>query len=158
MKTITNLRENITSATHDKTVLNRVKTVFEAMAHEQVIREQIEPIQKMMIEKIGAKDKRTGKPIKRLFDTYKMSDEQFNEWLEECQHDYNALGYTEKKYHGKDAVCPLLEAESLTRGAKKALVYALEAYTGISFNDLMFKFKLYDNYIETNLKFFVKYI
>ena len=127
------------------------------MAHEQIVREQIEPRQKYVLELIKAVDKETGEPIRDGKQTYHMSDEQFADYMEEMRHEYSLLGYNQDKYK-KDDCCPLLVAESMTRDAKKALIYSLEQYTGISFENLFCKYGAYDEYIDINLRFFVKYI
>jgi len=140
-----------------QTQINACRVVFKAMANEELVREQIEPRQEYVLQLIKATNKRTGEAITKAKDSYLMSDEQFNDYLEEMRHEYKTLGYDSDKYQ-KEGCCPLLVAEDLTRQAKHALILAMEESTGITHDMLFSKYGMYDKYVDLNLRYLVGFI
>lgn len=76
--------------------------------------------------------------------TYLMEDEDFKEYLRLIRIEQDKAGLkTDNPDH-----CPLLVAEHLESQAKHVLIEEAESITGISFDDIMRKFSLYNQYVD----------
>ena len=138
-------------------IVRIAKIVFETMTMEQLLREKLEPVKLHCMKLVKAVRKRTGEPLTKVQQLYNMSTGQFREWEEEYIHALKKLGYTDKRYQ-EEHICPLLEAESLTRDAKHALVLALEEITGILWEDLSWHPVKYAKYINLSLRWLAQFV
>lgn len=125
-------------------LIKLAKLVFEAMAFEQVVRETIEPIQlqvlnemklqraekwKLLILAHGGTEEKANELL-TLSNVYEAEDDAFLVYNAKCESLYPIKP-------SKEGNCPLLEAESMTRDAKRLFVDATEPYTGLNTDNLL---------------------
>ena len=136
---------------HDREAIQLAGVLFKAMAFEQVIREQVEPIQQQVVEQLKPVCRDTAEVIIRPNDMYRAADKVFQQYMDLTREQYEAIGIQpENPDH-----CPLLVAEDLTRKAKQNMIDYCEQYTGIGHSDLFYDFPNdYNNYIDLTLRFF----
>ena len=127
--------QTIKDIQNDSTAQRLAKAVFLSIAYVQTVREVIEPKQQEVIDffkfKIAKqwRDFEQGEIIKSHKHLY-LADE--SDWIifdEEMRRVYKEVNLIPSK----EGNCPLLEAESIEREAKRALVNYLESFTGLSF-------------------------
>lgn len=111
--------------------IEATKAVFMAMAYVETIRPIVQKYQREILEQIDARNRETGKPIRREFDTYLMTEEQFNEYLKLVHEQHLKHGF--KVEYG---YCPLLTAENTLIQAQNALLKAMQPFTKIDPSEL----------------------
>lgn len=139
------------------TMIGAVEALLMAKAHVELTRERVVPIQKAMLALVKAVDKETGKPITEAKDGYRMSDEQFKDYLTEVHHEYIKEGFNVKQDY-----CPLLIAEDLERQAKHALILAMNAqkeFESVTVNGLLcLGIAKYEQFIDLCIKLIVPFV
>ena len=138
-------------------MIGAVETLLMAKAHVELIRERVIPIQKSTLALVKAVDHETGEPITDAKDGYRMSDEQFEDYLNEVHHEYIKEGFDVKINH-----CPLLIAEDLERQAKHAVILAFqerEEFKSITVNGLLcLGIAKYEEFIDLCIKLVVPFV
>lgn len=114
----------------DPATVAAVNTYLLAKARAEVWRDQVEPVQREMLKRIGAiygprYGKLEGTPIVDLTDSWLMSDEQHTEWCRLLEAEYRSRGWLSDS--DDVGVCPLLKAEDLARKAARAMLEAASA-------------------------------
>lgn len=158
MKPIT--KQTLKDITKDYAVITAAETIFIAMAYEQTVREQLEPIQQEEVEfwKFEVcEDMKRFEP-ETLITDFKMmylASEEDRKLYWTCMNEHhNRLGFKKKS---KDH-CPILVAESQTRDAKRLLIDVLEPFTGINEDHLIGCMKHYKEYIELHLNLLAPFV
>jgi hypothetical protein len=136
----------------DKTALSLTRSLLNAKAYEQVIREAVEPIQQ---EVVGFFKFQPSEEVKKRYGEtepltpktmYLASNEDHNLYWLECKKLMKERGVPmpDNPDH-----CPLLCAESMTRECQRELVHLAEKYTGLDFDSLICAgLKTYYSYID----------
>ena len=147
--------ETIKAMHTDKVMVALAKNLFTAMAYEQTIADLVKPKQQEVVSfykfQVAEENKKFGREtISNKDHMYLASEEDFTIYMNEMHKFYIANGFKVEL-----GVCPLLQAESLTRTAEQAFVNASQQYTGLNVHNLICAgMKHYREYIELNLKMF----
>lgn len=140
-------------------MIETAKTVFLAMAWEQTVRPIVEGYKKEILSFYQFKNIRAekwGMPeiVTDPNHSYCLDEEDFKVYFAECK---KAMAKAGLKVQHEDN-CPLLEAESVTRGAKWELAKVMQGLTGIEVDRLRGHLDLFNQYIELNLKLLAPYV
>ncbi len=139
------------------TMIGACEALLMAKAHTELTRERVVPIQNAMLALVKAVDKETGEPITNAKDGYRMSDEQFKDYLNEVHHEYIKEGFNVEMNY-----CPLLIAENLERQSKHALIMAMteqEEFKTITINGLLcLGIAKYEQFIDLCIKLLVPFV
>jgi hypothetical protein len=139
------------------TMIGACEVLLMAKANAELVRERVVPIQKAMLELVKAVDHETGEPIRDAKHGYRMSDEQFKDYLEEVHAAYIKEGFNVEMNY-----CPLLIAEDLERQAKHALILAMteqDEFKTVTINGLLcLGIAKYEQFIELCIKLLVPFV
>ena len=144
-------------------MIEAAKAVFQSMALVEVLRPEIEAIQKKVLKAgkykpclDGYRDEVLEYLMKEIPDyitdpkhAYRMSDKNMGHYCTELHKEYIKAGHkVEFQY------CPLLIAESMEREAKRLFVDVCAPLTGINFDDVSGSLKNYKQLVELLLTMF----
>lgn len=155
--------ESVKGMVKDEAMISLAKSLFQAMAHVETVKEVIEPKQQEVIDKHQFKtlkiwDKVEGpRTITKESDMFLASDEDFQIYVDEMDSFHNEKGF---KKISKDH-CPLLMAESLLRDVQRVFVDSTKPYTGMDTDMLLCSrngLNNYRTYIDLHLKLFAPII
>lgn len=130
----------------DADIIQAGKELFEAKARTETVKEIIIPLQKKVLKRhqfTAEKMREEGEEtILNPDHTYRLSDEDFNTYLDDIHEEHHKAGFKCKRNY-----CPLLKAENEEVKASRKLIDSAEKLTGIK-NEDVYKLDQRREYID----------
>ena len=130
-------KKQLKEFTPNNNQVSAARAVFVSMAYADTVREVVEKYQQEFLDTFRPENKKfpryNVKIVKRLFDTYLMSDFDFDLYLDWCEDKAKENGFKIKER----GYCPLLAAEDMQRQAEHLLVESMEPVTGLTLHKLI---------------------
>ena len=129
-------------------MINSAKKVFMMMAIVETIKPIVTGYQLESLTKHQFKNIHSGEVITKPFQSYLMSDEDYQIYWNECRASRNEAGLQVES----DEFCPLLVAEYDVVKAKRELAEVMEPITKIKYDQLAMSLENIEKYFDLTLK------